>query len=80
MIDADKLIATLLEHDDDLDIDMLDLHRLIGMHLAETINDDARIAHLISYDICPIHECDIEICADDDDTECRQYQSGFNIK
>ena len=25
---------------------------------------------LLSLEICPIHECDIEICADDDETEC----------
>jgi len=75
MIDADALLATLLDCDDELDIDQLDLTILISHHLAETINDDAAKNFLLSYDCCPIHHCDIEICRDDNDLECIQFRN-----
>jgi hypothetical protein len=73
MIDADALLATLIDCDDDLNIDYLDFHLLIARHLTET-NRDAN-EYLLSYDICPMHRCDAEICADDDEPECAALRS-----
>jgi hypothetical protein len=73
MIDSDALLATLIDCDDDLNIDYLDFHLLIARHLTET-NRDAN-EYLLSYDICPMHHCDAEICANDDESECAALRS-----
>lgn len=75
MIDPDALIATLADIDDTLDIDRNDLIILLAAHLDESHDDDTARDFLLSYDICPIHTCDIEICADDDDPECAELRN-----
>lgn len=30
---------------------------------------------LLSFDLCPIHECDIEICIDDNDSSCADLRN-----
>lgn len=75
MIDFDAMLATLDAHDDDIDIDRFALIILAAHHLRESLSDaDAARDFLLSYDLCPLHECDIEICADDADPECAEYR------
>lgn len=71
MIDFDMMLACLDAHDDDIDIDRMNLIILAAHHLREDRNDaDAATDLLLSYSLCPLHECDYAICFDDDDPEC----------
>lgn len=76
MIAFDALLATLDSHDDDIDINRNNLIILAAHHLREDRNDaPAAESLLLSYDLCPLHECDIEICADDDDPDCAAFRN-----
>lgn len=76
MIDPDALLATFDANDDEcVNIDRNELIVLIGIHLAESAN-----RFLYSYDICPIHHCDIQICREDADHECEQLRLALSIK
>lgn len=41
----------------------------LSLLIGRVTNDEMNALHL-SVDICPVHACDIAICADDDVTEC----------
>lgn len=68
--DADALLALHLDNDDELNIDYIDLTILLSRRIAESTDAESARDFLLSRDICPIHLCDSEICADDDDREC----------
>lgn len=59
---------------DDVQVDMVDLVRLAAHYYRDNDRPEDARAVLESWDLCPVHERDIEICADDDDPECREYR------
>lgn len=73
MVDTDALISTLDAHDDELDIDRLDLILLLAAHIDEL--GQSRNDFLLGYDICPMHQCDADICADDAVDECAELRA-----
>lgn len=82
LIDIDAFLSTADANDDESNIDRLDLILLLATHLAEidpdrTPENDSPLADdfLLSYDICPTHHCDIDICRDDDAAECRAFRA-----
>lgn len=70
---ADALLATLDANDDELAIDRNHLIILIGIHLNE-IGQDGE-SFMVSYDICPFHHCDLQICADDNEMSCAHIRN-----
>lgn len=73
--DADALLALHLDNDDDLNIDYLDLTILLSRRIAESTDAESARDFLLSRDICPMHECDFEICRDDRDDECAELRA-----
>lgn len=68
-----NLAATILLADDhpDNDRDLLDIINEICSMLP-----DADAAELrLRLDLCPIHHCDLDTCADDDRLECSDYRA-----
>ena len=57
-VDALNVAIAHVADDDTLDFDLLSL--VVG----------ARTAIAEAWEVCPIHECDDSICADDDDPAC----------
>lgn len=78
--DADAMLALFDAHDDELDIaDRFPIILLLALRITEsaapaTRTDDPAIDFLLSHEICPLHKCDIQICADDDDPDCTEYR------
>ena len=63
------LATAILAIDDDT-IDMLD-----ALHALRALLDDHHFTMLaLACDICPMHICDIDICADDDIDDCRHFR------
>lgn len=70
--DAISTLATaILNINDDADLDHLD-----ALHAAFQLMPLPLFAELaLSCDCCPLHICDIAICADDNEPDCLQYRS-----
>lgn len=67
----DALIAICAAAQDSDDIDffdcILDMRPLLDSRQFEML--------CIAFDFCPIHECDFDTCADDENAECEELRS-----
>lgn len=75
LADLINLLSCLTDADSDHTLDRIDAACMLAEHLISSDRDADAFAILASFDICPIHHCDLEICADDDETICRRYRA-----
>jgi hypothetical protein len=71
---AVALLSAILHSDNSSIADQVDLLDLVLM-VGSCYSGEAREHILASWEICPVHECDEQICADDQVTECARYRS-----
>lgn len=71
MIDALATRIIDLATDDDADFDLYDLIDDARNLITASAHHDL----MLSLDICPMHETDIAICADDDNADCAHYRT-----
>ncbi len=58
-----------VENDEESGMDRFDILEKI----LPVMRDSARNILCAMLEVCPIHVVDIQICADDDEQECKQY-------
>lgn len=73
----DALFALLF---DDATLDTDDPAILDFAARFRALNATDRAAFYLDYDACPLHECDLEICADDDIAECAEMRYHLDIE
>lgn len=77
--DAISTLAIMLLNASDLtDPRLADADHITLLHaLTPILTPSDRHDLALACDLCPIHTCDIEICADDDDAECRSLRASL---
>ncbi len=66
---ADEIARTYYDHDDLPFDDITETLELIPL------NNPARSRIALSLELCPMHLCDEQICADDDISECAEMRA-----
>lgn len=52
-----------------------DLNPSLIPDLRPALTPDAYESLALAFDLCPIHDCDLDSCRDDDDAECMQFHN-----